>query len=555
MSHVTRRTFLKSATVAAGTAAVASAAIPSAAAAPGGSGVFAHSVASGDPLPDRVILWTRVTPHARATPGSGLGDPTAVRWEVAHDNAFGSVVASGSVTTTAQRDHTVKVDAAGLAPATRYFYRFTVLDGPAAGTVSPVGRTKTAPAASADIDRLRFGVCSCSNYEAGHFISYRAMAERTDIDFILHLGDYTYEYESGGYTGAFGEIVRKVEPRHATVSLTDYRIRQGKYHQDPDLARAHAAHPFVCIWDDHESADNSYRDGAENHDPRTQGSWTARKRAATQAYFEWMPVRPNSLENGEHLYRRLRFGTLTELIIPDLRSYRDKQSTARVDDPKQSITGAQQYTWLETSITTSSTRWQVIGSEVMMVPLTIPASTDPRLAEWLHDTVGVPRDGFPVNNDQWDGYAAQRRQLLSAIDKAGKRNVVLVAGDIHSSWASELPLNVSHYGKDHLGRAVACEFTVPSITAASAHDSIAVSRALDAPTVAVLSAGQEAIKLANPWIKDVELTTHGFGVMTVTPARATMEWFYVADVFDPRSTTRRAFGWSTRAGTPKLIRT
>ena len=142
-----------------------------------------------------------------------------------------------------------------------------------------------------------------------------------------------------------------------------------------------------------------------------------------------------------------------------------------------------------------------------------------------------------VNNDQWDGYAAQRRQLLSAIDKAGKRNVVLVAGDIHSSWASELPLNVSHYGKDRSGRTVACEFTVPSITAASAHDSIAVSRALDAPTVAVLSAGQEAIKLANPWIKDVELTTHGFGVMTVTPARATMEWFYVADVFDPVSYT------------------
>ena len=239
MSHVTRRTFLKSATVAAGTAAVASAVIPSAAAAPGGSGVFAHSVASGDPLPDRVILWTRVTPHARATPGSGLGDPTAVRWEVAHDNAFGSVVASGSVTTTAQRDHTVKVDAAGLAPATRYFYRFTVLDGPAAGTVSPVGRTKTAPTASADIDRLRFGVCSCSNYEAGHFISYRAMAERTDIDFILHLGDYTYEYETGGYPGAYNETVRTTAPVHATVTVDDYRIRQGKYHQDPDLARAH----------------------------------------------------------------------------------------------------------------------------------------------------------------------------------------------------------------------------------------------------------------------------------------------------------------------------
>ncbi|WP_039993117.1 alkaline phosphatase D family protein, partial [Gordonia otitidis] len=260
---MSRRTFLRSASVAAGTAAVASTAVP--AMATPATNAFVHSVASGDPLPDRVILWTRVTPVPQATPGSGIGAPSTLRWEVARDASFSGIVSSGTTTTSAQRDHTVKVDAGGLAPSTRYFYRFTVLDGPAAGAVSPVGRTATAPATAADIDRLRFAVCSCSNYEAGHFISYRAMADRDDIDFVLHLGDYTYEYESGGYTGAFGETVRKVEPTHATVTLADYRIRQGAYHQDPDLARAHAAHPFICMWDDHESADNSYKDGAENH--------------------------------------------------------------------------------------------------------------------------------------------------------------------------------------------------------------------------------------------------------------------------------------------------
>lgn len=523
-------------------------------AAPVSWSVFAHSVASGDPLPDRVIIWTRVTPERRATPGSGFGSPTAVQWEVARDKTFRSITASGHVTTSVDRDHTVKVDAGGLSPATAYFYRFTVTEGPLAGTVSPIGRTMTAPHRDADLDALRFAVCSCANYEAGYFISYRAMAARDDLDFVLHLGDYTYEYETGGYPGAYGETVRQVQPAHATVTVDDYRIRQGKYREDPDLARAHARHPFICIWDDHESADNSYRDGAANHHPLTQGSWSARKRASTKAYFEWMPVRPNSLDNGEHLYRRFRFGRLVELILPDLRSYRDKQSFLTVDDPRRSLTGADQYQWLETSITTSSAQWQVIGNEVMMAPVVIPETMDPRVADWLHAQIGLPRDGIPINDDQWDGYAAERRRLLHAIDTAGKKSVVLVTGDIHSSWASELPLNVSHYGKDGSGRVVACEFTPPSITAASVYDSIASARPFAGPTQVAVDAGRQAVRSINPWIKDVELTSHGFGVMDVTRTRAQMDWHYVDNVMNTRSATRRAFGWYTRAGTPGLVR-
>ena len=551
---MSRRMFLRTASVAAGSAAAVAAAVSANAEASPKNSVFAHSVASGDPLPDRVILWTRVTPEARATPGSGFGSPTTVRWEVSPGPRFDHIVSAGVFTTSVERDHTVKVDAAGLQPATRYFYRFTVADGPLAGATSPVGRTKTAPALSSDVDKLRFAVCSCANYEAGHFISYRAIADRDDLDFVMHLGDYTYEYETGGYPGKFGEVVRQTAPVHATVTVDDYRIRQGKYHQDPDLARAHAAHPFICIWDDHESANNSYRDGAENHKELTQGSWSARKRASDKAYFEWMPVRPNSIDNGEHLYRRFRFGDLAELIIPDLRSYRDKQSYLAVDDPNHSITGTTQYTWLETSITTSSTQWQVIGNEVMMVPLVIPETTDPRVADWLHHQIGLPADGITLNNDQWDGYQAERRKLLHAIDKAGKKSVVLVTGDIHSSWASEIPLSAPHYGKDSDGRVVACEFTPPSITAASGFDSLALTSALAAPAAAAMSIAEQAITTVNPWIKDVELTTHGFGVMTVDKARAQMDWYYVDDVTNPRSGVRRAFGWYTRAGHPKLLR-
>ena len=550
---MSRRRFMQTASAAAGTAAALAAGVSEAVAAPRHQ-AFLHSVASGDPLPDRVILWTRVTPEPRATPGSGFGQPTNVRWQVSVDPGFTRIVSSGISSTSVDRDHTVKVDAAGLSPSTRYFYRFTIADGPLAGTVSPTGRTKTAPALSADIDKLRFAVCSCANYEAGHFISYRAMAQRDDLDFVLHLGDYTYEYETGGYPGAYNETVRATAPVHATVTVDDYRIRQGKYRQDPDLARAHATHPFICIWDDHESADNSYRDGAENHKTLTQGSWSARKRASDKAYFEWMPVRPNSIDNGEHLYRRFRFGQLAELIIPDLRSYRDKQSYLKVDDPNQSLTGKTQYTWLETSITTSSASWQVIGNEVMMVPLVIPETTDPRVADWLHKQIGLPADGITINNDQWDGYQAERRALLHAIDKAGKKSVVLVTGDIHSSWASEIPLSAPHYGKDASGRVVACEFTPPSITAASGYDSIAINRALAAPVATALDVAQEAIKTANPWIKDVELTTHGFGVMEINKSRAQMNWFYVKDVMNPASSVHPAFSWYTRAGQPKLLR-
>ena len=264
--------------------------------------VFAHSVASGDPTASAVIIWTRVTPTKDAQPGSGKGPDVPVTWEVATDPEFQDVAASGTVTASAEFDHTVKVDATGLGSATTYFYRFTADLGERKAT-SRVGRTRTAPGAGDDVSAIRFGVCSCANYEAGFFRSYRDMAERDDLEFVLHLGDYTYEYETGGYKGMYSETVRKVEPAHQTKTLTDFRIRQAVHHRDSDLADLHAAKPMICMWDDHEFADNNWREGATGTSFKKGDDYSALKQAASRAYFEWMPVRVRPEARAQHLYQ------------------------------------------------------------------------------------------------------------------------------------------------------------------------------------------------------------------------------------------------------------
>jgi alkaline phosphatase D len=259
--------------------------------------VFRHGVASGDPLPDAVVLWTRVSPTAAATPGSGVGPTVTVRWEVAADAGFRRIVRSGSAGTGPDRDHTVKVDARGLSPATTYWYRFRW-----AGAVSPAGRTRTAPAAGAAVPRLRMAVVSCSNLQAGWFAAYRHLTARRDLDLVVHLGDYLYEYAPGEYQ-ARDVVVRPHDPPREMRTLADYRRRHAQYKSDPDLQALHAVAPWVVTWDDHESANDAWSGGAENHTPATEGPWTRRRGFSQRAYAEWMPVR---YEPGGHLYRRLR---------------------------------------------------------------------------------------------------------------------------------------------------------------------------------------------------------------------------------------------------------
>ncbi len=281
------------------------AAWPMGARAQGAAGIFTHGVASGDPQADRVILWTRAAPEGRGR--------ASVRWMVARDEEMSDIAAQGEVETGPDRDFTVKVDAAGLEPGRQYFYRFASGDA-----VSVIGRTRTLPRADAQTAKL--AAISCSNHPAGYFNVYRMLARRGDLDAIIHLGDYIYEYPPGSYATEWGaENGRIPEPPKEIVSLSDYRTRYAQYHSDPDLQAAHQAHPFICIWDDHETANNSWINGAENHG-EDEGSWNARKRAAVQAYMEWMPIRePGRGAAREAIWRTFDFGKAASLIMLETR--------------------------------------------------------------------------------------------------------------------------------------------------------------------------------------------------------------------------------------------
>ncbi|MFT5074233.1 MAG: alkaline phosphatase D [Parasphingorhabdus sp.] len=286
---------------------------------------FTHGVASGDPLSDRVILWTRLIP------GSGEHRAVDCRWEVASDPQFMQLVNSGVVSTSAKRDYTLKVDAQGLEPGSAYFYRFL-----SEGIISPVGQTRTLPEGA--VESFRIGVASCSNYPQGYFNVYRHMAD-SDLDLVLHLGDYIYEYAEGVYANAVAteELGRQVEPATEILTVEDYRMRYGLYRTDPDLQAVHARHPFICVWDDHELANDSWKDGAENHN-QGEGDFQARMTAARQAYHEWLPIRTAISGDQGPIFRSFKVGGLADLIMLDTRLHgRDRGLDYAVDLPLRTL--------------------------------------------------------------------------------------------------------------------------------------------------------------------------------------------------------------------------
>ncbi|AKJ13746.1 alkaline phosphatase [Streptomyces incarnatus] len=500
---------------------------------------FLHGVASGDPLPDGVLLWTRVTPTPDAAPGSGVGPDTEVSWVVARDKAFTSIVAKGSVTATAASDHTVKADVRGLAPATDYWFRFS-----AGGTDSPVARTRTAPAADANVPGLRFGVVTCANWEAGYFAAYRHLAARGDLDAWLHLGDYIYEYKSGEYA-ARGTVVRPHAPANEILTLADYRIRHAKYKTDPDLQALHLKAPVIAIWDDHEFADNAWSGGAVNHTDGAEGTWTARKAAAKQAYFEWMPVRP-AIEGTT--YRRLRFGKLADLSLLDLRSFRSQQASAgsgSVDDPNRTLTGRAQLDWLKAGLTASDTRWRLVGNSVMIAPFVIGSLTVDLLAP-LARMLDLPQGGIGVNTDQWDGYTHDRRELLGHLRSNGIGNTVFLTGDIHMSWANDVPVDAGTYP---LSPSAATEFVITSVTSDNLDDIVKV------PEGTVSAVAAPLIEAANRHVHWVDTDRHGYGVLDITADRAQMDYYVLSDRTDPNATSKWVRSYRTRSGTQRVERT
>jgi alkaline phosphatase D len=477
-----------------------------------GSVRFEHGVASGDPLRQRVILWTRVTPDGRAK-------NLLVRYVVATDPQLRNVVDRGAFRTGPDRDYTVKVDADGLQPGSTYYYRFQ-----AHGVASPIGRTRTLPAGSTQ--RLRIAVVSCSNHAAGFFNAYRRIAERADLDAVVHLGDYLYEYGPNEYGS-----VRAPEPPNEMITLRDYRTRHAQYKRDADSQELHRQHPMIAIWDDHEIANDAWKNGAQNHTEGVEGAWPDRVATGLQAYYEWMPVRVPDLAHPRREQRAFQFGDLVDLSMLEERlGARSQQLPATIPapglgnvfaqageftNPERTLLGSAQEAWLAQRLRGSSARWKFIGQGVMFAQL--KAQGAPLAAG----------GGLFFNSDQWDGYQPARDRVYAMLkggaDRAPVDNCVILTGDIHSSWAADLSQDPNNPNPATGGyvpttgegsRAV--EFVGTSVT----------SPGLDDPNGSTAA----FLRSVNPHFKYIELTRRGYMLLDVTPQRAVCEWWYVDTV-------------------------
>ena len=491
---------------------------------------FTHGIASGDPLADRVILWTRVLP------GSGNAEAVACTWQVATDDTFSTVVASGEAAARAERDYTVKVDAAGLAPGTGYCYRFM-----AHGVTSPIGCTRTLPVGA--VSEFKMAVASCSNYPQGFFHAYRHIAE-SDLDVVLHLGDYLYEYPVGYYANPVAEnqFGRTVEPEHEILVLEDYRMRHGLYRTDPDLQAAHAAHPWITVWDDHEMMNNTWRTGAENHD-EGEGDFFERIHAARQAYHEWMPIRTGAEGDQGVIYRAFQIGDLADLLMLDTRLVgRDEQldyakgieqagsveAFIKTDlyNPKRQMLGEEQEAWLQQALQRSKARgatWQVLGQQVLMGKLNIPVIPPEELAKLELSEYARPRVeqtqqlapyGLPSNLDAWDGYPAARERLFALLS-AHATNPVSLAGDTHNGWAFNLT--------NQKGEAVGVEWGTPGISSPGLENYVPL------PPEQM----QALLKGASPELVAFDTSQRGWTHVTLTPEAATAQWRFVSSVTEP----------------------
>lgn len=447
-----------------------------------GQAPFFHGVASGDPLSDQVMIWTKVTP-----PAGNLSE-IPVYWQVASDVDFTNIINFGNTIADSTSDFTVKLDICGLQPATHYYYLFHAL-----GQNSVTGRTKTAPATGGT--EARFAVASCSSYEHGYFNAYESMSKRNDLDAVIHLGDYIYEYASGGFSSSVVTGAGRVyQPTNEIITLNDYRVRHSHYKLDDQLQRVHQVHPFITTWDDHETANDSYKDGAQNHSPGSEGPWLDRKISGAQAYKEFMPIRnPDPLDDVK-IWRKLRYGSLLDLIVLDSRLWaRDEQDLGQSNNSSHELLGNDQFTWLETQLSDNSTQWKVICQQVMMAPLEIL--------------------GFPVNADQWDGYNAQRNRLINYIEGNSVGNPVVLTGDIHTAWANNVPGNATS--------TAAVEFVVTSVTSPGLD---VIETALGQVPQSILNifggAIEGVITGLNPHMQYVNLDDHGYMVLTVDQTKA-----------------------------------
>ncbi len=468
---------------------------------------FYHGVASGDPDQHSVVIWTRMTPL----------DSTAqvqVSWQMSRSDDFREDLLSGSMMTSSERDFTCKAVVEGLQPGSHYFYRFI-----ANGDTSLVGRTKTA---ASDANTLRFAVASCSNYEWGYFNAYQAIANESDLDAVIHLGDYIYEYGIGYYGDT--TIGRLNIPATEILSLQDYRDRYALYRLDPDLREAHQYHPFIAIWDDHEITNNAYGEGAQNHQA-DEGSYADRRAIARRVYYEWMPIR----EQQKH-YRDFSFGNLVDLIMLDERLEGRSQPADSLTDPSyldenRTMLGEEQLRWLEVKLTQSKANWKLIGNQVIFSRINRPTGR--------------------LNLDAWDGYPIEQQRLGEFILENEIKNVVFLTGDTHASWALEVNHNpLGSYRADMGGLAV--EFGTTSINSANLDERLPVDSAIR------IERGLVDPKL-NPHLKYNNMRNHGYLSISFTQEQMSADFIYVETVKKRDKSSYVAKSFLVNSGESKII--
>lgn len=494
------------------------------------AGQFTHGVASGDPLTNGVMLWTRFVHNSDGR----------LAYEISEDQNFGRNTRTGGVIASAQNDYCAKIDVRGLEPGRRYFYRFLSASG-----YSDVGRTLTAPRGATAT--LSVALFSCANYPFGYFHAYGHAAARDDIDLVIHCGDYIYEYGRGDYPSAEDAVPgRVINPATELIHLDDYYQRYQTYHTDPNLLELRRKKPISVVWDDHEFANDTWREGAQNHQPDTEGLWSVRVAAASKAYFDWMPIR-RPTQNGVRIYRSLDWGDLARIVLLDTRLIgRDQQLSYAtqlmprlaqggnpaaavadfratvLDDPKRTMMGAAQEAWFAQTLADSKRRgqpWQIVTQQVVMSDVYAPAGVSSLLAPTTPDyvrqyvTAGEQLGAMhlPFNLDAWSGYPAARTRFLAACAEHAN-NAVVLGGDSHNFWAA---------GHGTTGRLSAIEFAGGSVTSPGFEHDL---------TNAQPGQREHMVLAANPQLTSVDLTNKGYGVLKFKRTECNAEWIGFSDV-------------------------
>ncbi|MCR9769253.1 alkaline phosphatase D family protein [Vibrio harveyi] len=504
------------------------------------TGSFEYGVASGDPTQTQVIIWTRVTTAASYVD---------VTWQVSRSEDFSTVEQSGTFTTDTSRDFTVKVDVQNLNPSTQYYYRFMVGE-----TTSIVGMTQTLPEGS--VDKASMAVVSCANYPAGYFNVYKEILKQhqtESFDVVLHLGDYIYEYGASGYASEDAARLGR-EPSKGTecITLDDYRKRYAQYRQDQDLQALHAALPMIAVWDDHELANDAWKNGAENHQDN-EGSFVDRRAAAAAAWTEWLPVRENTFSN-MLIYRQFSFGDLINLMMLDTRLVGRDQPldyfslnaptmdaigglVAQSRSADRELLGTEQLAWLMNAFNSQDAKWNVLGQQVLMSRMELPSSVMLAMFQLFNATGEQKMDALlavnsaisnyladpssdtiklPYNLDAWDGYYVERERVYE-IAKASEGHFVCLAGDTHNAWTSEL--------KDVSNNPVGVEFATSSVSSPGLEEYLA----LEPVAIAQMEYTLPHLVSELQW---TDIKQRGFMRVTFTPEKAQSTWYMLSSVKD-----------------------